>query len=89
MPVEKMPEFDPPPVNVDCLRTDQERREWVQELSGRMVDAELRQELEERRAERMRHEGPLVRLAFRVLGPLLADPLDVMFGPKSARAHRD
>jgi hypothetical protein len=84
MPVEKIPEFEPPPIDPSLMRTTEGRREWVQEFCRKAAEADFRHALEQRRDERLRNENPLMRFAFRVFGRVLVDPLDVMFGPKRA-----
>jgi len=78
----RIPEYDPrmewPVRNAD------QYREWTDELYGQAAVQALRHELEERRAERLSQQSRLGKLATRVFGPMLADPLEVMFGPKDA-----
>lgn len=66
----------------ELVRNPDQLQEWVRELCGQAAVRALRLELEERRTERLSQQGWLGRLATRVFDPMLADPIEVMFGPK-------
>ncbi len=76
----RMPEYDLG-IEESARNTDQ-HGEWIHELYGQEAVQALRHELEERRAERLSRQSWLGRLATRVFGPMLVDPLEIMFGPK-------
>jgi hypothetical protein len=84
MSIEKMPDFEPPPIDTVSMQTSDGQRRWVQDFCEKAAEADLRYELEKRREERLKKENRLMRLAFRMLHPVLADPLEIMFGPRQA-----
>jgi hypothetical protein len=83
---EEMPEFDPPPIDVELLKTPEGQREWVLAFCARAAKEDLRHELERQREERLRRH-PVTRFALRMFSPVLVDPLDLMLGPKESRSH--
>ena len=66
----------------ELMRNPDRYQEWVRNLRGQAAVQTLRRELEERRAERLSQQGWLERLTTRVFGPMLADPIEVMFGSR-------